>query len=270
MDKQPEGQWVVPNPQLPRSFGVMNIIFGALLLLYGAGLGLWTYYAPGFVKGFQDQFKEQIAEQNAKRKTQIAELKDKVKAAKTEEEKKDLEMQLGAMESTPGADPAMLDDVWSLNSDRRIQIYTYTELATGILLNVCMIVAGCGLLALAEWARRMAIAVAWVKIARWAVIIGVSMLLIIPITTEKMNKMFTSIEKQATAKTGRAGSPFPANSLAQMSAVVSAVTSVATAAIASIYPVCVIWFLTRPRARAACLVASKPAAPWPGGEIAGP
>ncbi len=164
----------------------------------------------------------------------------------------------------------MLDDAFSLNSDRRIQIYTYTESATGIVLNVCLIVAGCGLLALAEWARRMAIAIAWLKLARWAVIVGVTMLLIIPITTEKMNKMFTNIGKQATGKSGRAGSPFPATSLAQMSAVVSAVTSVATAVIASIYPVCLIWFLTRPRARAACLAASKPPISLLGGELDGP
>ncbi|MGO9467185.1 MAG: hypothetical protein ACLQIB_51825 [Isosphaeraceae bacterium] len=270
MDKQSEGQWVVPNPQVPRSFGVMSIVFGALLLLYGAGLGLWTFYAPGFVKGFQDQFKEQLADQKAKRQAKIAELKDKVKAATKEEEKKELETELQALESTEGPDPNMLDDAISMNSDIRILTYTYTELATGILLNVCMIVAGCGLLALAEWARRMAIAIAWLKIARWGVIVGVTMLVIIPITTEKMNKMFTNIGKQATARSGRGGSPFPATSLAQMSAVVSAVTSVATAAIASIYPVCLIWFLTRPRARAACVAASKPPISLLGGELDGP
>jgi hypothetical protein len=96
------------------------------------------------------------------------------------------------------------------------------------------------------------------------------MFLIIPITTEKMNKMFVGIEKQAKAKAGRTSAAFPLNSLAQMSAVLSSVTSIASALVASIYPVCLIWFLTRPAARAACLAGASRAVPWPGREPSGP
>ena len=37
MGDQVEGKWVVPNPQIPRTFGMMNLVFGILLLLIGAG-----------------------------------------------------------------------------------------------------------------------------------------------------------------------------------------------------------------------------------------
>ena len=32
MVKPQQGTWVVPNPQIPRTFGIMNIVFGAILL----------------------------------------------------------------------------------------------------------------------------------------------------------------------------------------------------------------------------------------------
>jgi len=167
----------------------------------------------------------------------------------------------------------MFDDMMSVGTDIRILIYTWTELASGILLNVLMIIAGAGLLALAEWARRMAIGVAWLKIAKWVAVVVVTMGLVIPVTTEKMQKMFTKIEAQTKTKTGRGPNVFPMGGLAQFTAVMSAVTSVGMALVASIYPALTIWFMTRPRARAACLAASSPSPavpPWPGREPSGP
>ena len=31
MGDQPQGEWVVPNLQIPRSFGLMNLIFGIIV-----------------------------------------------------------------------------------------------------------------------------------------------------------------------------------------------------------------------------------------------
>lgn len=271
MNKQQEGQWVVPNPQLPRSFGLMNIIFGSILLLFGVGQAALTFYSPVVFKGFEDQARRQLEELKAKRQTKIAELKDKVKTAKTEEEKKDLEMELQALQSNQGLDPAkFLDEIKSLQTDPRIAIYTYTEMSTGILLNLLMIVSGVGLLALAEWARRLAIATAWLKIARWVAIVAATTFVIVPITTEKMQPTFRSIEKQ-TGRFGGRAAPFAASNLAELSAMANVVTAVGTALVAVVYPVFVIWFLTRPPARAACLAAAKPSRA--GGldrELAGP
>ncbi len=64
VDKQ-EGQWVVPNPQVPRTFGMMNIIFGGLLLLMGVGyIGLWVVM-PHYTKQIVDQASKQQAAQKA-------------------------------------------------------------------------------------------------------------------------------------------------------------------------------------------------------------
>jgi hypothetical protein len=270
MDKQQAGQWVVPNPQIPRSFGVMNLAFGGIFLLVGLGSAAWTYISPAFTQQIQVSVQQELADAKAKRQGEIAALKEKLKAAKAEEEKKDLETQLDALESNDGPDPTMFNDMMGLASDIRLVIYTWTELIVGILLNLLMIIAGVGLLALAEWARRMAITVAWLKIAKWAAVVVVTLVLVIPVTTEKMQKMFTKIQAQTATKGGRTTVAFPMGSLAQFTAVMSAVSSVGMALVASVYPAASIWFLTRPRARAACLAAQASAGPLPDGELAGP
>ena len=50
MVKEQQGKWVVPNPQIPRSFGLMNIIFGSLMLLLALGYGFWYLYTPTFTQ----------------------------------------------------------------------------------------------------------------------------------------------------------------------------------------------------------------------------
>jgi len=269
MEKQQAGQWVVPNPQIPRSFGLMNIIFGGLFLLFGIGSAAWTYIAPRFTQQIQVSMQQQLEQAKTKRQGEIAALKEKLKAAKTEEEKKDLETELKALESNEGPDPAMFNDMMTLGSDIRLVIYQWTELSVGILLNVLTIIAGVGLLGLAEWSRKMAISVAWLKIAKWTAVVFFTMVVIVPLTAEKMQKMFTKIEAQAAAKGARGAQGFPMGGLAELTAVMTAVGSVGMAVVASIYPAISIWFLTRPRARAACLATTKPADQWPGGELAG-
>ena len=66
MGEQQAGKWVVPNPQIPRTFGIMNLVFGILLFLVGAGyIAVWLV-APRF----QKQMMVQIEEQQAKSKTE--------------------------------------------------------------------------------------------------------------------------------------------------------------------------------------------------------
>jgi hypothetical protein len=258
MKEEQEGQWVVPNPQIPRNFGLMNLIFGGILLLLGAGQAALTVYGPKLFQPLEDQFKERFKEENAKRETRIAELKDQIKVAKTEDEKANLQTELLGLQKKPELDPKMFDQAKSLQTDPRILAYTYTEMITGIILNVLMVVSGVGLLMLAEWARRLAVAVGWLKILRWVTIVAATAFVILPITTAKMEPMLRKVQMQVAAGPGGGASSF-AVMATQMQAVLTIVTSVASAVIACIYPVFLIWFLTRPKARAACLAAKPPA-----------
>ena len=262
MGSQQQPQWVVPNPQIPRTFGLLNIIFGVLMLLVGAGNATWFVMAPTFTKAMEQQMAEQQAARKAQRETRIADLKRQEAAAKTEEEKQSLKVERETVQATTEPDPTAFGDLSGMNllADPRLAIYYFSEVGTGILLNLLMIIAGAGLMAMAEWGRRLALGVAWLKILRWVAMTVVVLVLVLPITMERMNKAFTKIDEQ-NRQAGRAV-PMKMSELARISAITGAVFAVLGAVAGSIYPALTLWFLTRPRARAACLpVSSKPETP---------
>jgi hypothetical protein len=286
MADQVEGKWVVPNPQIPRTFGMMNLVFGILLLLMGAGYLAFYLIAPTFQQKMAGQFKEQQETLKKSRNSKLAELKTKEAAAKAkeaaaktkEETEKAKEETTAAVEAretfenTPDIDLSGMTDMmgWNIMSDPRVAVYYFTEVVSGILLNIAMIISGIGLLGLAEWGRKMGITVAWLKIFRWVAMTVVIMVLIVPITTEKMDKMMNSVQAQVNANSGGRPAPVPMVGFGQMMAVMSAVGVVFSALVASIYPITALWFLTRPPTRAACLQGSKPPLFEPRSELGDP
>jgi hypothetical protein len=267
MVERQEGQWVLPNPQVPRTFGILNIVFGILLLLFGVYAIVMLVVGPRLQTTIMVQMKERQAAKKAERDTKIADLKKKEEAAKTKEEKESLADEREAIEKGSELDMSgFMSDAMGMASDKRLVAYNYVESITGTLLNVLMIISGFGLLRLAEWARKLALGVAWVKILRWIAITVFTLVVIVPITAEMSQKMFQEIEKQTKTKQG-AATPFPMTSLAQFTAVATAVYSVFMALFASIYPVLSLWFLSRAATRAACLARPKPSGQPPGLEL---
>src|SRR5262245_42091346 len=116
MVKEQAGQWVVPSPQIPRSFGLMNIILGASMLLVAVGVGLSYIYAAILQKQVQIPIKEQQEKQKAERALKIADLKKQEAAAKTEEEKKPLADERSALEAKVDPDLSALEDLQNLNA----------------------------------------------------------------------------------------------------------------------------------------------------------
>jgi hypothetical protein len=278
MSEPQAGKWVVPNPQIPRTFGIMNLVFGILMFVVGAGYLAITIVAPSFQKQMVAQLEQQQAKTKAERESKVAELKAKEEAAKTKEEKDTLKDEREALESNIEPDLSAMNEMmgFSVFSDIRLAIYSFSEMITGMILNVLMAISGVGLLGLAEWGRRLGVTVAWLKIVRWVAMIVVTMILILPITVQKAKKMTDSIQTQVQVQAKSAGRaappmPMPMLNLGIIMSIAGAVGMFFTALIASIYPALSIWFLTRPPVRAACLLPSKaPSAP-PGmqpGELA--
>jgi hypothetical protein len=273
MASQPQPQWVVPNTGIPRTFGLLNIIFGAVLLLGGIGSAAFALMAPTFLKGIQAQTQETLAKSKAEREARIADLKKQEAAAKTEEEKERLRTERETAESVPEPpDMAELTN-WDMYADPRYQAYFWGEASLGIVLNIAMIVAGAGLLATAEWGRRLAIGVAWGKIVRLVAMAVITLTVILPMTAERMQRMFDKMEAKMQAQPGTGIPRGFSKEMARMSAIMGAVGAVGFTVVGSIYPGLAIWFLTRPRARAACAGRSagkplaKPLEAWPDGEV---
>jgi hypothetical protein len=254
-----QGKWVVPNPQVPRSFGLMNIIFGSLLLLTALGHGFWYLYTPTFTRQMQARVKEVEAKAKSEQDERIADLKKQIAAAKTKEEKESLQDERAALEKNNVVTVAPFGDLTGMNvmSDRRIAAYYAGEVSAAVILNVLMIVSGAGLLGLAEWARRMAIIVAQLKILRWVVMTVLLMALVLPVTLEMTEKAMAAAEAQMKAQ-GGAAMPVPMSDLLRFGMIISAVWQVFCAIVASVYPALLWWYLSRPPARAACMKQAKP------------
>ena len=129
-----------------------------------------------------------------------------------------------------------------------------------MIFNVLMVISGIGLMRMSEWARRLALAIAGLKILRWVAIVTFTMIVIVPMTTEMTQKLLQQVDQQVKAQ-GRGATPFPLASLSQFAAIASAVTfAVDEYVVFSIgYPLLSLWFLTRPATRAAILARAKPA-----------
>jgi hypothetical protein len=262
MASKPQSEWVVPHTGIPRTFGLLNIIFGALLLVVGLGYAAWAIVAPTFLKEMQVQTKAALEKARAENATRVAELKKKEAAAKTEEEKEQLRTEREAVEIT--IEPPDMGDLtnWDMYSDPQYQAYFWSEVSLGILLNIAMIVSGAGLLAATQWGRRLAIGVAWGKILRLVAMAVITLTVILPMTTERMKRAFDKMQAQMKAQPGAMPPPRFSNDAARMTAVFGAVSSVGFTVLGVIYPALAIWFLTRPRARAACT--GRPSAKPPG------
>jgi hypothetical protein len=276
MADQLAGKWVVPNPQVPRTFGMMNLVFGILLCLMGAGYLVLYIVSPRFQKQLSVRINQEQEAEKTVRTKKLVEIKAKETAAKAKEEaaktKEDIEKakeQLASiteereeLENNNDPDLSALTDLmgWNIMSDIRLAIYYLTEVISGMLINVLMVISGVGLLGLAEWGRRLALGVAWLKILRWLAMTIVTMVLIVPIVAEKMDKVFNQIQVQAQKSSGGPVKT-PIVGMGQLIAIFSAVAVVFSAIVASIYPGISLWLLTRPPTRAACMQRPKPAEP---------
>jgi hypothetical protein len=236
----------------------MNIIFGALVLLFAAGTVAMWVVGPVLQKRVVGTIAARQAEEKAAREAKLAELKKSEDAAKSQEEKDAIKSEREALEKQVEPDLSSMDDVWNYNqfADRRVAAYSISELSASIILNVLMIVSGAGLMAMAEWARRLAIAVSWLKILRWIAMTVVVFVLILPISLDLTQKTFAKMDAQMKVQSGGRAAPLPFAVLAPATAVFGGVTAVFSAIVSSVYPALSIWFLTRPAARAACLKAS--------------
>jgi hypothetical protein len=242
MASQPQSHWVVPNTGISRVFGLLNVIFGVMLLLGGIGSVAWVLMAQTIEKAMRAQ---SLAK--AKREARIADLKKQEAAAKTEAEKEQLRTERETAESVPKPPEPPDVTIWDTYADPRYRAYFCSEVSLGIVLNIAMIVAGAGLLAMAEWGRRLAIGVAWGKIVRLVALAVITLTVIVPIAAEHTQPSLDKIAAQA-----RLGGPAMSNQMAQVMAILGAVGAVGFTVVGSIYPGLAIWFLTRPRARAAC------------------
>ncbi|MEJ7639820.1 MAG: hypothetical protein WKF75_18075 [Singulisphaera sp.] len=242
--------YAVPNTSLPKTTGTLNIIFACLVLLFVVLQIGMTFLAPMLIQFAQISVREARAKAEASRKQQIDTLKADEAAAGTEEEKERIRGQIKAIEARPQpAGPDMNALVGQMDNPV-MRAYTWTDIGTALILNALMLASGIGLLRLKERARRLAIWVGGLKIARLAGLMLIQMVFILPLTTKMQREMF--------AEMGASGAPNAQamQTTAKMAAAAGMAMNLILAVLAMIWPIVMIVLLTRPGSRAACLAAS--------------
>ncbi|MBX6315423.1 MAG: hypothetical protein IRY99_21305, partial [Isosphaeraceae bacterium] len=206
----PEGLppgYVLPKPQLPKTVGVLNVVFAILLFLGGTLYGAYVMAVPLLAAVMNTGIRETAKEAAEQRRAKLEELRRREAAAEEEPERSKLKAEREALEleadaPMPGFDMGVM--LGSLH-DPRVYAYSLTDVITGLLLNALMFTAGLGLLRLREWGRRLGIWIAGLKIARLLALALVGVLVISPIKVRQQQAMWARIEASQPQGAGMTG-----------------------------------------------------------------
>jgi len=258
---------VVPTPQPVKTLGLLNIVFGSVLLLLsliGILSVLMMLYTVRMMRTQQKTMERKLgAEQDAQTEKALARLDDQLKSAKTDAEKGVIVARKQQLKNRPKPfTPDMTVGVRMVN-DPVYRRYQWGDYATGIPLNVAMLISGIGLLRLKRWGRRVANVMAALKLSRAVILLVVTVLFVAPSMTKFMGQTFDDMGRQIAAQ-----QPAKAQQIKQTMTMMTHVTGaiitgmyVAIYLLAMIYPVVLLVLLNKPGARAALV--AKPVA---GGE----
>lgn len=250
-------EYAPPDYQTPKTFGILNVVFSILLMPCGLCLGFYAMLPP-LMSLANEQIDRREAEQAAQRKVQVAAMIEEEKAAASDEVREGLKAKRAALEAKPIRDP----DRPVFLSDPRLRDPVYighfaADLASGLVLNLIMLISGVGLIYLKGWGRSLAVAVSWLKIARLFALALSATLFVAPF----LARVVSAIEADSIA-----ADPKLAGTKAEMGPFVGLSLTAAAWALfvfGSIYPVLTIYFLGRPSVRQAC----RPKRPDGGDEV---
>lgn len=254
---------LAPNTSAAKTIGVLNIVFGCLLLLCVAcsSLNLVLQSAMGPMMAAQQQQVQQALQ--AERQRKVQELQELEKAAEDEKEKAELRGKQKVLQAQP---IPKMPDMTKFTQDTRFQGYSIADMVSGFLLNILMVVAGIALVCLKEWGRVTAIWVAALKIVRLIALYGFFVVVVVPIITEQFTSMFRDMfDDMARAAPQGQKVPGPAE-LGQMGTVMGVMmtaSAIGMIIFGVIYPIVVLIVLTRPRVKAACAAPAAGALPAP-------
>ncbi len=228
---------VAADTTTPRLFGILNILFSLLAACVAAYALMMAVFVPTMAKTIE-QARQAAQESNA---AKIETLEEEEAAAITEEEKAEIRAEIEALEAT--SETKIANPLAAMN-DPKVILYGMVDGSTGLFFNLLMFISGVGLLFRKEWARKLAIWTAGLKIVRLVSLQSVNMVVIIPIRMKLMQEMYEqmNIGGQGVATTEIAG----------IQGVMFTAWAVVLLVVGCVYPALTWWFLSRPGVKVAC------------------
>lgn len=257
MARSPESEegprFVRTNPRIPALLGTLNVIFGAMLLLYAIGWIAWTLAGPSVIKSLMSQEQIRRSEEKATKEARLAKLKDEERAESSAEKKDKLNQEIAALDKDLELNYEDLDRFFEEEDDLRVLIPDWIDRILCLVGGILMIVSGIGLLSLRQWGRTLALWVAGTQLV-WAAFVFIYALTVtIPLAVDQVMADYRKQE----AKTGPIPFPGSARALAQMTAGAAGAGAVANVLLSAIYPSITLWLLNKKTVRTAFLVVPR-------------
>jgi len=258
---EPGTRYVVPNPRLLSTLGTLNILFGTCLLLCALGNTVYVIVAvPQLNKAMEGIQKKVEADQEAKKKASLETLDEQEKTAKSDEEK--AEITAKRKEILARKNVAFMPGLKSTKDfgfeNPRLIAYVWVDFFTAFVLNVLLLASGIGLVMRKLWGLRLALGVAVAKIIRLILCYGYVAIEIVPAQAVSMSKAVVEmIQQQHQTGAGPPAAPQMYETLVRFYSIMGAVVCVGMILVGMIYPIILLWLLSRPAAKAACEVPSN-------------
>lgn len=236
------------DTQTPKILGVLHICFALLLMACVPCVAYFEFIPPLLSFAFQAE-QARVDREIKERAVEIEKLEQQEKDAATAEEKAELKREREELAAAPPPENEMAgfaDPRWR---SPKYMLHFGADLASSLVLNLLMFIAGIGLVRLRNWARILANWVAVLKIMRLAVVAASLVFVIAPFV---MELAATPPEPRAGAPAEKQ-SPDAANLATALQSAGIMITSAAVGLLllGSVYPVITLWLLNVPSVRAA-------------------
>lgn len=250
--------YALPQPAIPKTLGILNVIFAVLLILFGLCIGGVTLLAPAFTQIAQKAQEDQKAQTEAQKVKQLKTLEDRAKDATTDEEKATIAKEREAVANSPAPVVPNFAQGTEILKDPRVLGFTVAQVVSGLVLHIVLLVAGVGLIRLTPWGRTLGRWWAGLQVVQLLILAAINFSLIVPIQQEAQAANIAELKKQAEGP-----NPPPGAAVGQQIAESSVKLAPAIAAVQLIagltYPIICLVLLRGAGARAACAV--RPSSP---------
>jgi Sec-independent protein translocase protein TatA len=247
---------VLPKPGIPKTLGILNIIFGVCLVLFGfCTIGL-LIAAPSLMKLGEDMKKQVEAKAEAQKKETEKSYDDRIAAAKTDEEKKALEQEKAAAIDNQPQVAIDLTGAEAVIKDPKIMAIGLAGGISGLILHIILLISGIGLVRLAPWSRSLACWWAGLQVVQIIVMLALAILITLPANKPIQEAQLAKLEKAAQGKPPSSPEAV-ALQMSKMTTSMEVPLTIGSNLLYLIYPIICLVLLNNKGARAA-LLGGKP------------
>ncbi len=246
--------YVEPKPGIPKTLGILNIIFGTLLVLGGGCFLMFFLATPTLMTFAEKTAKDQQATKAKINEAARKSLDEREKTETSDEQKAAIAAERQAITDSEKVPMVDLGFVSELYKNPLVLGYNLTYFGTGLLLHLLLLISGILLVRTVPSGRTLALAWAGLQVVQLVAFLAINTIYVEPKLKPTVDRMVADLEAKAQA--GDAA-PQVVQQLQMVRAMeqsqTKTITGIAFALVGSIYPIIVLILLNSAGAKAALL-----------------